>query len=86
MPEARGIVTPSSYTVNETVDRLRNILHSKGGTLFALVDHRGAATVGLTMPATKLLIFASPRAGILCRKDTGSRRSCLRTLPSRTSR
>jgi uncharacterized protein (DUF302 family) len=55
---------PSHHSVDETVDRVKNILSSKGITLFALVDHSGeAAKVGLKMPPTKLLIFGSPKAG-----------------------
>src|SRR5215468_3560446 len=61
----RGIVDePSNHSVGETVDRLKNILQSKGVTLFALVDHSGEAErVGMKMPPTKLLIFGNPRAG-----------------------
>ena len=60
-----GIVTiPSNHSVDETVSKLTGILQSKGVTLFALVDHSGEAEkVGLKMPATKLLIFGSPKAG-----------------------
>lgn len=60
-----GIVdVPSHHSVDETVDRVKGILSSKGITLFALVDHSGeAAKVGLKMPPTKLLIFGSPKAG-----------------------
>jgi uncharacterized protein (DUF302 family) len=60
-----GIVTiPSNHSVDETVDRLKGILQSKGITLFALVDHSGeAAKVGMTMPNTKLLIFGNPKGG-----------------------
>ena len=60
-----GIVTiPSNHSVDETVDRLTNILRSKEVTLFALIDHSGeAAKVGMKMPPTKLLIFGSPKAG-----------------------
>ena len=60
-----GIVEiPSSHSVDETVDRLKRLLESKGVTLFALVDHSGEAEkVGLKMPSTKLLIFGNPRAG-----------------------
>ena len=55
---------PSHHSVDETVDRVKNILSAKGITLFALVDHSGeAAKVGLKMPPTKLLIFGSPKAG-----------------------
>jgi len=39
-------------------------LQSKLIALFALVDHSGEAQkVGMKMPATKLLIFGSPKAG-----------------------
>ena len=60
-----GIVKiPSHHSVDETVDKLKTILESKGVTLFALVDHGGEAEkVGLKMPPTKLLIFGNPKAG-----------------------
>jgi len=60
-----GIVdTPSSHSVNETVEKLKGILQAKGVTLFALVDHSGEAEkVGMKMRPTKLLIFGSPKAG-----------------------
>ncbi len=60
-----GIVeSPSGHSVEETVTRLKGILDAKGVTLFAVVDHSGeAAKVGLKMPATRLLIFGSPKAG-----------------------
>ena len=60
-----GIVKiPSHHSVDETVDKLKTILKSKGVTLFALVDHGGEAEkMGLKMPPTKLLIFGSPKAG-----------------------
>jgi len=55
---------PSNHSVEETVDRLKNILQAKGVTLFALIDHSGEAEkVGIKMPPTKLLIFGSPKAG-----------------------
>ena len=58
------VVKPSTHTVEQTVDRLKNILQSKGVALFALIDHSGEAEkVGLKMPPTKLLIFSSPKAG-----------------------
>jgi uncharacterized protein (DUF302 family) len=60
-----GIVTiPSHYSVDQTVQKLEAILHAKGVTLFAVVDHSGeAAKVGMAMRPTKLLIFGSPQAG-----------------------
>jgi uncharacterized protein (DUF302 family)/uncharacterized membrane protein YidH (DUF202 family) len=61
----KGIIDkPSNHPVDETVDRLKNILQSKGVTLFAMVDHSGEGEkVGLKMCPTKLLIFGSPNAG-----------------------
>jgi uncharacterized protein (DUF302 family) len=61
----RGIIDkPSNHSVDETIERLKQILQTKGVTLFALIDHSGeAAKVGLKMPPTKLLIFGSPKAG-----------------------
>lgn len=64
-PAAKGIVDkPSNHSVDQTVDKLKSILQSKGVTLFALVDHSGEAEkVGMKMRPTKLLIFGSPKAG-----------------------
>jgi|SRR5580658_5288489 uncharacterized protein (DUF302 family) len=61
----KGVIDlPSSYSVDEAVERLKGILTAKGVTLFALVDHSGeAAKAGLEMNPTKLLIFGSPKVG-----------------------
>jgi uncharacterized protein (DUF302 family) len=54
----------SNHSVDETVDKLKGILQAKGITLFALIDHSGAAAeVGMKMRPAKLLIFGNPRAG-----------------------
>ena len=60
-----GIIdVPSNHSVDETVARLKNILQSKGITLFVLIDHSGEAKkVGMQMPPTKLLIFGNPKGG-----------------------
>lgn len=60
-----GIVDiPSNHSADETVDRVKAILQTKGVTLFALIDYSGEAEkVGLKMRPTKLLIFGSPKAG-----------------------
>ena len=61
----KGIVArPSKHSVEQTVERLKHILQSKGITLFAVIDHSGEAKkVGMKMRPTKLLIFGSPKAG-----------------------
>jgi uncharacterized protein (DUF302 family) len=60
-----GIVTiPSHQSMDETIEKLEQILQAKGVKLFALVDHGGEAEkAGLRMPPTKLLIFGNPKAG-----------------------
>lgn len=62
---SNGIVQIASKgSVDQVVERLKEILRAKGITLFAIIDHSGeAAKAGLIMPNTKLLIFGSPRAG-----------------------
>jgi len=67
MPTAAGngiVELLSNHSVDETVAKLKQILQAKGVTLFAVVDHSGEAEkVGMKMPATKLLVFGSPKAG-----------------------
>jgi len=60
-----GIVTiPSHQSVDQTVEKLEQILQAKGVKLFALVDHSGEAEkAGLQMRPTKLAIFGNPKAG-----------------------
>ena len=60
-----GFITISAaHSVDETVEKLRQILQAKGVTLFAIIDHSGeAAKAGLIMPNTKLIIFGNPKAG-----------------------
>jgi uncharacterized protein (DUF302 family) len=60
-----GIISkPSNHSVDEIVEKLKEILQAKNITLFTLVDHSGeAAKAGLKMPPTKLLIFGNPKGG-----------------------
>src|ERR1700692_1301634 len=60
-----GIVSvPSIHSVDQTVEKLKEILADKGVKLFALIDHSGEAEqAGMRMPPTKLLIFGNPKAG-----------------------
>ena len=55
---------PSNHSVDDTMQRLLELLHTKSITLFAMVDHSGEAEkTGLKMPPTKLAIFGNPRGG-----------------------
>lgn len=62
---ADGIVrVSSSFSVEETLQKLQGALAVKGVKVFALIDHSGeAAKAGLSMPETKLLIFGNPKGG-----------------------
>ena len=61
----KGLIDkPSHHSVDQTVEKLKNILQSKSVALFALIDHSGEAEkVGMKMRPTKLLIFGNPKAG-----------------------
>ena len=60
-----GIVSILSvHSVDQTVEKLEEILQAKGVKLFALVDHSGEAErAGMQMRPTKLVIFGNPKAG-----------------------
>ena len=60
-----GLISePSQHSVDETANKLKELLQVKGVMLFAFVDHSGEAEkVGMKMRPTKLLIFGNPRAG-----------------------
>ena len=59
-----GIINKlSNHSVEQTVERLKNILQSKGVILFALVDQAEKGKDWNGMLPIKLLIFGSPKAG-----------------------
>jgi uncharacterized protein (DUF302 family) len=60
-----GLITlPSVHDVGTTLDRLTAALEAKGVTIFARIDHAaGAASVGLPLRPTTLIIFGNPAAG-----------------------
>jgi len=64
-PLVEGIVSrPSPFSVEETLERLKEAIHSRNLVLFAHIDHSGEARrVGLTMQEAQVLIFGSPKAG-----------------------
>ncbi len=64
-PSVEGILTRSSpFSVEETLQRLQEAIHSRNLTLFAHIDHSGEAKrVGLKMQEAHVLIFGSPKGG-----------------------
>jgi len=60
----------SPYSVEKTLDRLEQVLKSRGITLFARIDHDGGAKkVGIKMQPTRLLIFGNPKMGTPLMKE-----------------
>jgi uncharacterized protein (DUF302 family) len=62
---ASGLVlTRSTHSVGETVDRLETVLRNKGLKIFARIDHAaGAKGVGVDLRPTQLLLFGNPKLG-----------------------
>lgn len=62
MPDIKRL--HSTYSFQDTVDKLRAALEGKGFTVFSVIDQRQAAnSVGLDMPPTTLLIYGNPKGG-----------------------
>jgi uncharacterized protein (DUF302 family) len=54
----------SHYSVRETIDRLEDLLRSKGIKIFARLDQAAEAqAVGISMRPMELLIFGDPKSG-----------------------
>jgi uncharacterized protein (DUF302 family) len=62
---ADGLVAvPSTFSMDETLDRLKAAFAEKGMQTFAVIDHSGEADkVGLKMRPTKVIIFGNPKGG-----------------------
>jgi uncharacterized protein (DUF302 family) len=60
-----GLITiRSRNSVKETIERLKANLKDSGVNVFARIDHAaGAASVGMLLRPTEVLIFGNPRAG-----------------------
>ena len=68
MPSAhtdQGIVRiKSARNVPQTMEKLEQLLHAHGLTIFARIDFSGDATrAGLTMHPEQMLIFGNPKGG-----------------------
>ena len=63
--EDNGVVNvPSRFPVADTMDRLENVLKTKGIKVFARIDQqREAREVGMSLRPTELLLFGNPRGG-----------------------
>ena len=54
----------SESTFAQVIDRLHELIHERGLTLFAEIDHaQNARDAGLEMPETRVLSFGNAKAG-----------------------
>jgi uncharacterized protein (DUF302 family) len=54
----------SESTFAQVIERLHELIHERGLTLFAEIDHaQNARDAGLEMPETRVLIFGNAKAG-----------------------
>jgi len=62
---SNGIIRiKSNHDVTTTIDKLENVLKTKGMTIFKRVNHTaGAEKAGLQLRPTELLIFGNPKVG-----------------------
>jgi uncharacterized protein (DUF302 family) len=70
MPQ-NGLITLSSrYTARDTMDRLLAALAKRDMTGFARIDHAaGAASAGLSLRPTDVVIFGNPKGGTALMQD-----------------
>jgi len=71
---ANGLVSVQSRSAtSETVKRLLSALTKRNLTIFARVDHAaGAASIGLALRPTELVIFGNPKGGTALMQDQQS--------------
>ena len=64
MPDDGIVSVRSRFSADETIERLLAAITEKNLKVFARVDHAaGAASVGLALRTTDLVIFGSPKGG-----------------------
>ncbi len=61
----KGLITiQSNHSVQDTADKLVEVIESKGMKVFARVDHqKNAAGVNLSLRPTQVIMFGNPKAG-----------------------
>jgi uncharacterized protein (DUF302 family) len=70
MPNNGIVSVPSRVSANETLERLLAALAKRKLTVFARVDHAaGAASVGLPLRATEVVMFGNPKGGTALMQD-----------------
>lgn len=64
LANAEMIKVASPYSVDETLDRLEQVVTGAGAKVFARVEHaKGAASIGEELAPMALLVFGKPQLG-----------------------
>ncbi|WP_299683272.1 DUF302 domain-containing protein [uncultured Dokdonia sp.] len=70
---AQLITKKSPYTADVTFEKLQEVINSKGLHTMAIVPHdKAAASVGLELRPTRVLIFGNPKVGTLLMQSNQS--------------
>jgi uncharacterized protein (DUF302 family) len=70
MPQDGLITLSSHYSAHDTVERLLAAIAKRNMTGFARIDHAaGAASAGLSLRPTDLVIFGNPQGGTALMQD-----------------
>ena len=73
MPQDGLITLSSRYPARDTMDRLLAALAKRNMTVFARIDHAaGAASAGLALRPTEVVIFGNPKGGTALMQDRQS--------------
>src|SRR5215475_14526202 len=73
MPDNGIVSVQSRFSASETMARLLAALAERNLTVFARVDHAaGAASVGMSLRTTELVIFGNPKGGTPLMQDQQS--------------
>ena len=73
MPDNGLVSVQSQFSARVTTDRLLTAFSERKLTVFARIDHSaGAASVGLSLRPTELVIFGNPKGGTSLMQDQQS--------------
>ena len=73
MPQDGLITLSSRYPTRDTMDRLLVALAKRNMAVFARIDHAaGAASAGLALRPTEVVIFGNPKGGTALMQDRQS--------------
>ena len=64
------IIKSSDYSVDKTIENIKNIVKAKGLSVFTVIDHKAnAAGVNMALSESKVIIFGNPQVGTLLMQE-----------------